>query len=200
MRSIWSANAGMKALFDALNVAYGEKETRGFIKLNATSLAFTAGMLMFAVVALAAAVGVPLLLAWLPLGEWLALALRWLRWPLLLVLLGVLFGAMAVASDTCWALAASRARDWFARKPERLDTLGAAGGVHRRDRSSRSAAQRAGRGALPRHSGPPYTGHPERPRPRADRERRRVAQSGRAPVSKTGGWGFESLRACKGVP
>ncbi|MDB5542866.1 MAG: hypothetical protein JWO64_15 [Hyphomicrobiales bacterium] len=87
--SIWSANAGMKALFDALNVAYGEKETRGFIKLNATSLAFTAGMLIFAVVALTAAVGVPLVLAWLPLGEWLALALRWLRWPLLLVLLGV---------------------------------------------------------------------------------------------------------------
>ncbi|MFC7503664.1 LysE family translocator [Nocardioides sp. CPCC 206347] len=46
-----------------------------------------------------------------------------------LVLLGVLFGVMAIASDTCWALAASRARDWFARKPERLDTLGAAGGV-----------------------------------------------------------------------
>ncbi|MCX6402164.1 MAG: LysE family translocator [Propionibacteriales bacterium] len=46
-----------------------------------------------------------------------------------LILLGVLFGVMAVASDTCWALAASRARDWFARKPERLDTLGAAGGV-----------------------------------------------------------------------
>jgi membrane protein len=87
--SIWSANAGMKAVFDALNVAYGEKETRGFIKLNATSLAFTAGMLVFAVVALTAAVGVPLVLAWLPLGEWLALALRWLRWPLLLVLLGL---------------------------------------------------------------------------------------------------------------
>ncbi|GAA3668156.1 LysE family translocator [Nocardioides ginsengisoli] len=46
-----------------------------------------------------------------------------------LVLLGVLFGAMAVCSDACWALAASRARDWFARKPTRLDTLGAAGGV-----------------------------------------------------------------------
>src|SRR5262249_20127119 len=29
-------------------------------------------------------------------------------------------------------------------------------------------------------------------------QRRRVAQLGRAPVSKTGGWGFESLRACKG--
>ncbi|MCR1786625.1 LysE family translocator [Nocardioides carbamazepini] len=46
-----------------------------------------------------------------------------------LVLLGLLFGVMAVCSDGCWALAAGRARDWFARKPERLDSLGAAGGV-----------------------------------------------------------------------
>lgn len=46
-----------------------------------------------------------------------------------LLFLGLLFGAMAVCSDTCWALAASRARDWFARKPHRLDHLGAAGGV-----------------------------------------------------------------------
>ena len=46
-----------------------------------------------------------------------------------LVLLGLLFGAMAVCSDACWALAAGRARDWFARKPQRLDGLGAAGGV-----------------------------------------------------------------------
>lgn len=46
-----------------------------------------------------------------------------------LVLLGVLFGAMAVCSDACWALLAGRARDWFARKPQRLDGLGAAGGV-----------------------------------------------------------------------
>jgi membrane protein len=27
--SLWSANAGMKALFDALNIVYGAKETRG---------------------------------------------------------------------------------------------------------------------------------------------------------------------------
>jgi threonine/homoserine/homoserine lactone efflux protein len=46
-----------------------------------------------------------------------------------LLLLGLIFGAMAVCSDTCWALAASRARDWFARKPKRLDNLGVAGGV-----------------------------------------------------------------------
>jgi threonine/homoserine/homoserine lactone efflux protein len=44
-------------------------------------------------------------------------------------LLGTLFAVMAVASDSVWALAASRARDWFARKPQRLDAMGAAGGV-----------------------------------------------------------------------
>jgi threonine/homoserine/homoserine lactone efflux protein len=46
-----------------------------------------------------------------------------------LALLGVVFGAMAVISDGAWALAASRARDWFARRPHRLDRLGVAGGV-----------------------------------------------------------------------
>ena len=45
--SLWSANAGMKALFDALNVVYGEKEQRSFIRLNAISLAFTFGALVF---------------------------------------------------------------------------------------------------------------------------------------------------------
>ena len=46
-----------------------------------------------------------------------------------IVLLGLVFCAMAVVSDSLWALAASKARDWFARRPERLDTLGVAGGT-----------------------------------------------------------------------
>ena len=46
-----------------------------------------------------------------------------------LLLLGAVFGVLGVASDSCWALAAGRARDWFARKPHRLDRLGATGGV-----------------------------------------------------------------------
>lgn len=44
-----------------------------------------------------------------------------------LALLGVVFGAMAIASDSVWAMAASKARDWFARRPHRLDRLGATG-------------------------------------------------------------------------
>jgi len=46
-----------------------------------------------------------------------------------LALLGLAFGLMACCSDSAWALAASKARDWFARRPTRLDKLGVAGGV-----------------------------------------------------------------------
>ncbi len=46
-----------------------------------------------------------------------------------LAVLGLAFGAMAIASDSVWALAASKARDWFAGRPHRLDRLGATGGV-----------------------------------------------------------------------
>jgi len=46
-----------------------------------------------------------------------------------LLLLGTLFAVMAIASDSCWAIVAGRAREWFARRPERLDRLGATGGL-----------------------------------------------------------------------
>ncbi|MEP6815035.1 MAG: LysE family translocator [Marmoricola sp.] len=46
-----------------------------------------------------------------------------------LTMLGLLFGGMCIASDSVWALAAGKARDWFARNPKRLDALGLTGGV-----------------------------------------------------------------------
>ncbi len=45
------------------------------------------------------------------------------------MLLGLVFGALAMASDGTWALAAGAARTWFARRPTRLDTLSATGGT-----------------------------------------------------------------------
>ena len=48
-------------------------------------------------------------------------------------------------------------------------------------------------------SGHPYTGLSVSPTSGRADPRRGVAQSGRAPVSKTGGWGFKSLRPCKGA-
>lgn len=46
-----------------------------------------------------------------------------------MAVLGLVFGTMAICSDSVWALAAAKARDWFARKPKRLDKLGVAGGA-----------------------------------------------------------------------
>ena len=89
--SLWSANAAVKALFDALNVVYGEKERRNFFKLNALSLLFTAGMILFLVLALIGIVVVPAALNFLQLGGAGALIISLLRWPALLavVVLGL---------------------------------------------------------------------------------------------------------------
>lgn len=45
------------------------------------------------------------------------------------VALGLVFGLLAVTSDSIWALAAGAARTWFARRPARLDALSATGGT-----------------------------------------------------------------------
>jgi membrane protein len=85
--SLWSANSGMKALFDALNVVYGEKEKRSFIRLNATTLAFTVAMIGFFIVALACIIALPIALNYLP--GFVGSILNMVRWPALLVLVTV---------------------------------------------------------------------------------------------------------------
>jgi membrane protein len=66
--ALWSANNGMKALFDALNVAYGEAEKRGFFKLLMTSMMFTAGAVVFFILVLNVVIGIPLVVKFLNLG------------------------------------------------------------------------------------------------------------------------------------
>ena len=88
--ALWSANAGMKAVIDALNVTYNEKEKRGFIKLNLISLALTVGAILSLLVALASIVVLPLILASIGLAGWTEMLLRFLRWPVLICL--VVFG------------------------------------------------------------------------------------------------------------
>ena len=66
--SLWRANAGMKALFDALNIVYGEEERRGFFKLNLTSLTFTLAAIIGILVALGAVVVLPIVLKFVGLG------------------------------------------------------------------------------------------------------------------------------------
>jgi membrane protein len=81
--AIWGANAGVKAMFDALNVAYGAKEERSFIKLNLVSLAFTVGAIVFAIIALSTIVVLPIVLKYVGLDATFEALLRYGRWPLI---------------------------------------------------------------------------------------------------------------------
>jgi threonine/homoserine/homoserine lactone efflux protein len=49
--------------------------------------------------------------------------------PAQILLLGLIFAAIAVASDSLWALTAGALRSWFACSPRRLELIGAAGGI-----------------------------------------------------------------------
>jgi membrane protein len=88
--ALWSANAGMKAMIDALNVIYGETEKRGFIKLNLLTLALTLAGLVFLLLAISAVIVLPLVFAWLGIGGWAEWAFAWLRWPAIMIV--IVFG------------------------------------------------------------------------------------------------------------
>ena len=89
--ALWGANAGTKAIFDALNIIYKEREKRSFIRLTAWSLAFTVSAIALVLLAFAGVVAVPVALKLLgiPDGSGISL-LTLLRWPVLYLV--VLFG------------------------------------------------------------------------------------------------------------
>ncbi len=49
--------------------------------------------------------------------------------PLQFLILGSIFLAIALVSDSAWGLLAASARAWFARSPRRLEAVGGAGGA-----------------------------------------------------------------------
>jgi membrane protein len=87
--SLWSANAGLKALFDALNLVHEAEEKRGFIKLNIVSLAFTILGIIFAIVALAAVIALPVILNASGPGKATDLLVNLGRWPILFLVVAL---------------------------------------------------------------------------------------------------------------
>ena len=85
LMSLWSANAGIKSLFDALNLVYNESEKRSFVKLNLVSLTFTLLAILFVLLAISAMVVVPIVLNFLGLGGATEMIFKIARWPALLV-------------------------------------------------------------------------------------------------------------------
>ncbi len=82
--SLWSANGGIKAMFEGLNAVYEENEKRSFIKLNAISLALTLAAVAFVIASLLTITVVPKLLSFLDLSG-ISEIVNYARWPVLLV-------------------------------------------------------------------------------------------------------------------
>lgn len=82
--ALWSANSGVKALFDAMNVAYGEREKRSIIVLNLWSGLFTLGAIMVGIVLLVAVGVVPAALSLLRIDRWTEIIVSTARWPITL--------------------------------------------------------------------------------------------------------------------
>ncbi|SFM47300.1 YihY/virulence factor BrkB family protein [Methylobacterium pseudosasicola] len=87
--AFWSANSGVSALFDALNVIYREREKRSLVRFYATTFLFTISGILFALTATSLVVVLPIALNQLGLGVLTDVALRLVRWPGLLILVSL---------------------------------------------------------------------------------------------------------------
>src|SRR5277367_2136416 len=87
--SLWSANAGVSALFEALTAVYEEKERRGFIEYYAITLTFTAGAVILVLLSLAILIALPLVLDYIPEPGITGVLLNTIRWPILFVLIAL---------------------------------------------------------------------------------------------------------------
>lgn len=92
--ALWSANNGIKAMFEGLNVVYDEQEDRSFLRLNAVSLMFTLGAMVAIILAIGAIVVVPAVLGVVGLGGISATLINLGRWPVLFAFLIVGIGLL----------------------------------------------------------------------------------------------------------
>lgn len=91
--SLWSANSGIKAIMEALNIANEEREQRSFVWLNLHSLMLTLGAIAFLIAMMAALAVLPVVLRATGLEGAGRVLLAYGRWPVLLV---VVVAALAV--------------------------------------------------------------------------------------------------------
>lgn len=85
--ALWSASAGVKAMFDAMNIAYNEQEKRNFFVFNGTALLFTFGAAVAAVLILGVVVIMPPIIAFIPGGAALGWTVRIVAYALMLLVL-----------------------------------------------------------------------------------------------------------------
>ena len=73
--ALWSANSGVKSMFEAMNVAYDEEEKRSYVRLTAVTMAFTLATFAAILLLIGLIVVLPTVLQFIGLGtaaQWAA--------------------------------------------------------------------------------------------------------------------------------
>lgn len=83
--AFYSANGGTKAMISAMNVAWFQKEKRGFLRLNLVAIGFTVGAAVLVVTMFSAIAVLPALFGFLPIDRYTEELVAWLRWPIIFV-------------------------------------------------------------------------------------------------------------------
>lgn len=91
--SLWSASAAMSSTMEGLNVAYDEKETRGFFHRTLVRLTLTLGVIAGFFVTVAFIIVLPIVLEFLPIGRFAETIATLLRWP---VVAAIAVGGLAI--------------------------------------------------------------------------------------------------------
>jgi membrane protein len=99
--ALWSASSGMSHLIDAINTAYDEDETRGFVRRRGLSLLLTVGAIGFVLFALAGIAVVPAVAEAANLGVVGSVLVQVVRWV-------VLFGGLLVGLAVLYRWAPDR--------------------------------------------------------------------------------------------
>lgn len=91
--ALWSASRGMSGTITALNIAYGQKESRSFIRFNLIALTLTLCAIAGGIVSIGLVAGLPALIGIIGMQGTAPWLLQLLKWPLLVVLM---MGGLAV--------------------------------------------------------------------------------------------------------
>jgi membrane protein len=82
--ALYSASRGMSGMINALDIAYQQKETRGFFKLNFLAIGLTLVVLVGGTFTIALVGVLPVVVQWVGLGSLAKWVLLILEWPLLI--------------------------------------------------------------------------------------------------------------------
>jgi membrane protein len=85
--ALWSASAGVRALFDAMNAVYRERETRNIVWVFVLSILFTLGLIVVALVMFGVVIAIPAVLSIIGFGKQFAWVAQLAGYALLVVLL-----------------------------------------------------------------------------------------------------------------